>query len=140
MATTMRLARRGRTHEAIYEVIVADSRAPRDGKFLEKVGFYNPNFKPAKVDFKADKAIDWLLKGAQPSDTVKSLLQQTGVYAKFLAAKRGEDVSNFEITPKPEKERKKKLGPKAIARLEAEKAAKEAPAEEPAAEEAAPAE
>ncbi|BDD11268.1 30S ribosomal protein S16 [Fulvitalea axinellae] len=82
MAVKIRLARRGRKKLAIYDVIVADSRSPRDGKFIEKLGIYNPNTNPATVDINVDKAFDWVMKGAQPTDTARTLLSYRGVMLK----------------------------------------------------------
>ncbi len=79
MAVRIRLARRGRKKRAMYDVVVADARAPRDGRFIEKIGIYNPNTNPATVDINADKAFDWVMKGAQPSDTVAAMLKYRGV-------------------------------------------------------------
>ena len=79
MAVKIRLARRGRKKAAIYDIVVADARSPRDGKFIEKLGTYNPNTNPASIDFSEDKAFQWLMNGAQPTDTVKAMLSYTGV-------------------------------------------------------------
>lgn len=79
MAVKIRLARRGRKKKAIYDIVVADARSPRDGKFIEKLGTYNPNTNPASIDFSEDKAFQWLMNGAQPTDTVKAMLSYTGV-------------------------------------------------------------
>ncbi len=85
MAVKIRLARRGRKKRAMYDVVVADARAPRDGRFIEKIGTYNPNVDPASVDINAEKAFDWVMKGAQPTDTVKAMLSYRGVmYRKHL--------------------------------------------------------
>ncbi|MDR0976307.1 MAG: 30S ribosomal protein S16, partial [Prevotellaceae bacterium] len=65
-----------------YSIVIADVRAPRDGKFIEKIGTYNPNTNPATVDLKFDRALDWVLKGAQPTDTVRNILSREGVYMK----------------------------------------------------------
>ena len=70
MATRIRLQRHGRKSYAFYSIVIADSRAPRDGKFIEKIGTYNPNTNPATVDLNFDAALAWVLKGAQPTDTV----------------------------------------------------------------------
>ena len=75
----IRLARRGRKRRAIYDIVVADARAPRDGRFIEKLGTYNPNVNPALIDFDTEKAFDWVMKGAQPTDTVRAMLSYTGV-------------------------------------------------------------
>ena len=82
MAVKIRLARRGRKKLAMFDVIVADSRSPRDGKFLEKIGTYNPLTNPASINLDDQKAFDWLMKGAQPSDTVKRMLSYRGVMLK----------------------------------------------------------
>ncbi|MBA9076785.1 small subunit ribosomal protein S16 [Rufibacter quisquiliarum] len=63
----------------MYDIVVADSRSPRDGRFIEKLGTYNPLTNPASINFNEDKALDWVLKGAQPTDTVKAMLSYTGV-------------------------------------------------------------
>jgi small subunit ribosomal protein S16 len=78
----IRLARRGRKKLAMYDVVVADARAPRDGRFIEKIGTYNPLTVPAKIDLKNDRAFHWLMQGAQPSDTVKAMLSYRGVMLK----------------------------------------------------------
>ena len=75
----IRLARRGRKKLAMYDVVVADARAPRDGRFIEKLGTYNPLTVPAKIELNNEKAFEWLMKGAQPSDTVKAMLSLRGV-------------------------------------------------------------
>lgn len=79
MPTRIRLARRGRKKKAIYDVVVADHRAPRDGRYIEKIGIYNPNISPAFVKVDEEKAFEWVMKGAQPSDTVRSILSNRGV-------------------------------------------------------------
>ena len=82
MATKIRLQRHGRKSYAFYAIVIADARAPRDGKFIEKIGTYNPNTNPATVDLKFDRALDWVMKGAQPTDTVRNILSREGVYMK----------------------------------------------------------
>ena len=85
MPVKMRLARHGRKRYAYYHIVVADSRAPRDGRYIERIGTYNPNTDPATIDLDFDKAYDWLIKGAQPTDTVKAILSYKGVlYKKHL--------------------------------------------------------
>ena len=78
----IRLARRGRKKLAMYDVVVADARAPRDGRFIEKLGTYNPLTVPAKINLKDDRAFHWLMQGAQPSDTVKAMLSFRGIMLK----------------------------------------------------------
>jgi small subunit ribosomal protein S16 len=79
MAVKIRLARRGRKKLAMFDVIVADARSPRDGRFIEKLGTYNPNTNPASINLNEEKAVQWLLNGAQPSDTVRAMLSYKGV-------------------------------------------------------------
>jgi small subunit ribosomal protein S16 len=78
----IRLARRGRKKLAMYDVVVADARAPRDGRFIEKIGTYNPLTNPAAIVLKDDRAFHWLMNGAQPSDTVKAMLSYRGIMMK----------------------------------------------------------
>jgi len=82
MSVKIRLARHGRKQHAYYHIVVANSRAPRDGRFIERIGSYNPNTNPATIDLDFDKAIDWLYKGAQPTDTTRSILSHQGVLMK----------------------------------------------------------
>ncbi len=82
MAVKIRLSRRGRKQAPFYHIVVADARAPRDGKFIEKIGTYNPMTKPATIELDRDAAYDWLTKGAQPTDTAKAILRFKGVYYK----------------------------------------------------------
>ena len=79
MAVRIRLTRRGRKKLALYDVIVADARSPRDGKFIEKIGTYNPLTNPATIDIDNQKAFDWLMKGALPTETVKKMLSHRGI-------------------------------------------------------------
>ncbi len=80
MATKIRLKRMGAKKKPFYRIVVADSRAPRDGRFIEEIGSYNPNVTPAEVRVDVEKAQKWLNTGAQPSDTVRSLLKKAGVH------------------------------------------------------------
>jgi small subunit ribosomal protein S16 len=82
MAVKIRLARRGRKKLAMYDVVVADARAPRDGRFIEKIGTYNPLTSPATINLNDDKAFQWLMNGAQPTDTVKAMLSYRGIMLK----------------------------------------------------------
>ena len=85
MAVKMRLQRKGRKKQPFYHIVIADARSPRDGRFIEKLGIYNPMTKPATIDLDRDKAYDWLLKGAQPTETVRAILRFKGVlYRKHL--------------------------------------------------------
>jgi small subunit ribosomal protein S16 len=82
MATKLRLQRHGKKGKPFYHLVAADSRAKRDGKFIEKVGIYNPNTNPATIDIDFDTAVDWVMKGAQPTDTVRAILSYKGVMHK----------------------------------------------------------
>ncbi len=160
MATKIRLQRNGRKSYAFYSIVIADVRAPRDGKFIEKIGTYNPNTNPATVDLNFESALKWVMNGAQPTDTVRNILSREGVYmkkhllggvakgafgeaeaeAKFEAWKNNKQSGLAALKAKEEAEAKAE----AKARLEAEKKAAEAAAkveaEAPATEEATPAE
>lgn len=78
----IRLARRGRKKLAMYDVVVADARSPRDGRFIEKIGTYNPLTVPASIELKDDRAFHWLMNGAQPSDTIRAVLSYRGILYK----------------------------------------------------------
>ena len=82
MPAKIRLSRHGKTHNAFYHIVVADGRAPRDGRFIEKIGTYNPIANPAEIVLDFDKALDWIQKGAQPTDTAKAILSYKGVLYK----------------------------------------------------------
>lgn len=82
MAVKIRLTRRGRKKKAMYDIVVADARAPRDGRFIEKLGTYNPGTDPASIVLDNDKAFDWVMKGAQPTDTARAILSYRGVMLK----------------------------------------------------------
>ncbi len=85
MPVKIRLARRGRKKAAMYDIVVADSRSPRDGRFIEKLGTYNPQTNPATINFSLDKAFDWVMKGAEPTETVRAMLSYRGIlYKKHL--------------------------------------------------------
>ncbi|WP_010661959.1 30S ribosomal protein S16 [Marinilabilia salmonicolor] len=82
MPVKIRLTRHGRKRYAYYHIVVADSRAPRDGKYIERIGSYNPNTNPATIELDFDKALTWLGKGAQPTDTARAILSYQGVLMK----------------------------------------------------------
>ena len=82
MATKLRIQRRGRKNYPFYQIIVADSRAPRDGKYIERIGSYNPNTNPATITLDFERALYWLQTGAQPTDTVRNILSGEGVLMK----------------------------------------------------------
>ncbi|MEE9462849.1 MAG: 30S ribosomal protein S16, partial [Bacteroidales bacterium] len=83
MPVKLRLARHGRKKFAFYHIVAADGRAPRDGKFIEKLGVYNPNTNPATIELDFDKSLNWLEKGAQPTETVRAILSYKGVLMKW---------------------------------------------------------
>lgn len=82
MAVKIRLARHGKKGYAFYHIVVADSRSPRDGRFIEKLGTYNPNTNPATIEINVDSAVSWLTKGAQPTDTCRAILSYKGILLK----------------------------------------------------------
>jgi small subunit ribosomal protein S16 len=145
MAVKIRLARRGRKKLALFDIVVADARAPRDGRFIEKIGVYNPNTNPATIEMAEDKAFEWVMNGAQPTDTVRAMLSYRGILLKKhlqigvakgaitqeQADKKFEEWQgnkNSKITGKVDMLSKKKADD-AKARFEAESKIKEARAE-----------
>lgn len=155
MAVKIRLQRHGKKDSAFFHVVVADGRAPRDGKFIEKLGTYNPNSNPATIDINFDSTLNWLMKGAQPTDTCRAILSYKGVMMKkhlLEGVKKGalteaqvEQKFNKWLDEKAgkivgKKERlTKETSQQTNARLKAETAAKEAKAAKVAAKNAAPA-
>ena len=89
MAVKLRLKRMGAKQKPFYRVVAADSRSPRDGRFIETVGTYNPIKEPAEVTFKEDRVMYWLSNGAIPTDTVRNLLSKQGIMKKFADSKSG---------------------------------------------------
>ncbi|MHB1687457.1 MAG: 30S ribosomal protein S16 [Ignavibacteriaceae bacterium] len=96
MAVKLRLRRMGKKKQPIYKVVAADSRSPRDGKFIESIGLYNPLTNPSTLEIKEDRALYWLSVGAQPTDTVKSLLRQKGIILKRELSRRGLSEENVQ--------------------------------------------
>ena len=92
MPVKIRLAQRGKKKNRTYRVVVADSRSPRDGKFIEDLGYYDPHHNPSKVEINVDKAVSWLDKGAQPAERAQKLLEISGAWAQWRSSK-GEVVS-----------------------------------------------
>ena len=92
MPVKIRLAQRGKKKNRTYRVVVADSRSPRDGRFIEDLGYYDPHHNPSKVEIDVDKAVSWLDKGAQPSERAQKLLEISGAWAQWRSSK-GEVVS-----------------------------------------------
>ena len=91
----IRLRRMGKKKQPTYRVVVTDSRSPRDGRFIETIGFYNPRTEPSTVEIKADRALYWLSQGAQPSDAVARLLRDKGILDRFARLKEGEDLESL---------------------------------------------
>ena len=87
MAVKLRLKRMGAKKAPFYRVVAADARSPRDGRFIEELGYYNPKTEPATVSLKEEAILAWLNNGAQPTDTVKSILSKEGILAKYAASK-----------------------------------------------------
>ncbi|MPM38062.1 30S ribosomal protein S16 [bioreactor metagenome] len=87
MAVKIRLKRMGAKKNPFFRIVVADSRAPRDGRFIESIGYYDSTVQPAVVKIDEEKALSWMAKGAQPTDTVKSLFSKDGIIAKYAEAK-----------------------------------------------------
>lgn len=96
MAVKLRLQRLGKKKQPFYRIVAADSRSPRDGKFIEVVGTYNPRLNPPEVVIKDDKAIKWLKNGAQPTDTVRSLLRREGILLKYHLMRKKTEPEKIE--------------------------------------------
>ncbi len=123
----IRLRRMGKKKQPTYRVVVADSRAPRDGRFIESIGFYNPRTEPPTVYIKEERALYWLSQGAQPTEAVARLLKNKGTLDRFARLKAGEDLETL-------------LAEVAAEEAEAEEVVEEVVAEEVPPEEEAPAE
>ena len=87
----LRLRRAGKKKHPIYKIVAADTRSPRDGRFIETVGQYNPNVNPILLTLKEERVLYWLRKGAQPTDTVRSLLSRQGLWLRWSLLRRGVD-------------------------------------------------
>lgn len=99
MAVKLRLRRMGKKKQPIYKIVAADARSPRDGKFIEAIGLYNPKTDPATINIKDDRVLYWLKSGAQPTDTVKSILSNQGILLKIDLMSEGlsEDQINLKL-------------------------------------------
>lgn len=153
MSVKIRLARKGRKSQAYYHIVIADSRSPRDGRFIERIGIYNPVTDPATIELNFEKALEWLQNGAQPTDTCRNILSAKGVLLKkhlLEGVKKGAfDSEEAErrftawMTKKDQEIEAKKTSlekkseDNRKSRLDAEKAIKEARAEELAKKQAA---
>src|SRR5687767_16006386 len=91
----IRLRRVGAKRQPSYRIVVADSRSPRDGRFIEKIGFYNPRTEPATIEVDEARALHWLNTGAQPSDTVVRVLEKVGTMGRFRRLRTGEDLNGL---------------------------------------------
>ena len=101
MAVRIRLRRMGTKKKPQYRVVVADSRSPRDGRFLDTIGTYNPRLDPAEINIDRDKALEWLESGAEPSDTARSLLSKVGVWQRFKTGEWPAEAPRPEPAPMP---------------------------------------
>jgi small subunit ribosomal protein S16 len=153
MAVKIRLQRHGKKDSAFYHMVVADGRAPRDGKFIEKLGVYNPSTNPATIDINFDQTLNWLMKGAQPTDTCRAILSYKGIMMKkhlLEGVRKGafnEEAAESKFSKWQEEKSGKILGKhdrlktesekKSDQRMKAESAAKEARAAKVAAKAAA---
>ncbi len=147
MAVKLRLRRMGRKKRPFYRIVAADARSPRDGRFIEEIGYYNPIAEPAVIEVKEERALYWLQQGAIPTDTVKSLLRKKGIILKFDLLKKGlppekveEELKKWEVLQierAKREEAKRAQAAKAAAKKEEKvEAPQEAePAETPAEEE-----
>ncbi len=154
MPTKIRLQRHGKKASAFFHIVVADGRAPRDGKFIEKIGTYNPNTNPATIDIDSDRAFAWIKTGAQPTDTCRAILSYKGILMRYHLLRGVEKgaLTQEQADAKFEKwmsEKASKVDSKvnrlsdsakhdASSRLKAETAAKEAKVAKIAAKNAAP--
>ncbi len=140
MAVKVRLRRMGRKKKPFYRIVVADSRAPRDGRFIEEIGYYNPINDPAEIKIDQERALYWLGVGATPSDTVKSLFSKTGINLRFDLKKRGvpedkaaEEIAKWEALQAQKRQKaemKKMMQKEAVAATEKVETKAEAPKEE----------
>ena len=160
MATRIRLARRGKKGKPFFHIVISDQRSPRDGKFIEKIGSYNPTANPAVIEINFEKALNWLKNGAQPSDTCRAILSYKGIlhkhhlnngvlkgaltqeqadakFEKWMAEKEGKvDAKKSKLASNKAQEEKKRMDAEAKVRAAREEArlaaekAAEAPVEE----------
>jgi len=117
MATRIRLRRLGAKKRPFYRVVVADQRAPRDGRFIENIGKYHPLDDPSLIEIDEDRALHWLRVGAQPSDQVRNLMVKTGIWDKFVTERPGAAAL---VRTKADKPLKEKVSKKAAAKAAAE--------------------
>lgn len=137
MAVKIRLMRVGKKKQPFYRVVVADARSPRDGRFIEIIGRYDPRREPSLVDIDVEKALDWLLKGAQPTEAVANLLTISGVADEFATRRPGKKLRRDRPARDPERANKRS---KARAAVKAGSSGASEPESSDTAEGAAPAE
>ena len=129
----LRLRRAGKKKHPIYKIVAADIRSPRDGRFIEAVGQYDPNVNPILLTVKEERVFYWLKKGAQPTDTVRSLLQRTGLWLRWTLEKRGVDEAKVQSIVErwqmQQAERPQREADSRARRAEKKKKAAEKPAE-----------
>lgn len=139
----LRLRRIGKKKQPMYKIVAADSRAARSGRFIESVGLYNPLLNPMVIDVNEVRLFSWLKRGAQPTDTVKSLLQRKGLWLKWSLVKKGADeaaiTTAMEQWQTLQSEKSRREADKKVRRREARRKAAAASQETPAATEPAPA-
>ncbi|MEK6757400.1 MAG: 30S ribosomal protein S16 [Bacteroidota bacterium] len=142
----LRLRRAGKKKYPIYKIVAADSRSPRDGRYIEALGQYNPNVHPVALTFKEERVFHWLRKGAQPTDTVRSLFQRQGLWLRWTLMRRGTDEAKtqsiverwqMQQAERPTREADRKARRAEKKKKTATKPAEAAPAAEPAAQPAA---
>lgn len=104
MAVRIRLQRHGKKRRPFYRLVAADSRSQRDGRFIERIGYYDPMTDPANIVIDAEKALKWLRTGAQPSDTAKDLMSKAGVWEQFISEKQGQPIPTPETESTPASE------------------------------------
>ena len=130
MATRIRLRRMGSKKRPFYRVVVADQRAPRDGRFIEAIGKYHPLNDPSLIEIDEERALYWLRVGAQPSSQVRNLMTKVGIWETFVAERPS--AARSAGTAKPERVAKEKLSKKAQAKAAETATAAAEPADEPA--------
>ena len=126
----IRLRRTGKKKQPSYRVVVADSRAPRDGRFIETIGFYNPRTDPPTVQIKEDRALYWLSQGAQPTDAVARLLRNKGTLDRFARLKEGENLESLLAEVAAEEVVVEEVAPVEEEPVEEEATVEEVPSEE----------
>ena len=113
MPVRIRLKRFGSRHNPHYRIVIADSRAPRDGKTIEEIGYYNPRTEPPTVQVKEDRAIHWILIGAEPTETVRSLLRRAGILKKVAEIRRQRRLQKLQARQQAEQAQQAEQGAEA---------------------------